>query len=205
MYYDKRHKVKEKKVEIGDEIMLQQQKTTTRSPFDPDTYKVKEIKGSSVVAERRGRELLRAKNLIKVVKQRPEHLKDPEREKTKKIIDDDIDGDMDKIRRRVAEMEKEIEEGAQGGVEERQNQETGDRDERGSISEDSDDSRFTITYDDQEERVEEMGHQITKSGRAVVPPDRFCPDTTTTKARLSPRERKRRQSMRKKEKKTRDG
>ena len=47
MYYDKRHKVKEKKVEIGDEIMLQQQKTTTRSPFDPDTYKVTEIKGSS--------------------------------------------------------------------------------------------------------------------------------------------------------------
>ena len=49
-----------------------------------------------------------------------------------------------------------------------------------------------------------MGHQITKSGRAVVPPDRFIPETTT-KARLSPRERKRRQSMRKKEKKTRDG
>ena len=57
-YYDRRNKTKEKTLEVGDEIMLQQQKTTTRSPFDPDTYKVKEIKGSSVVAERRGRELL---------------------------------------------------------------------------------------------------------------------------------------------------
>ena len=74
----------------------------------------------------------------------------------------------------------------------------------GSISGDSDDSRFTITYDDQEDRVEEVGHQITKSGRVVVPPSKFSPDTTTEKPRLSPRERKRRQSMRKREKKTRE-
>ena len=52
--------------------------------------------------------------------------------------------------------------------------------------------------------MEEVGHQITKSGRAVVPPDKFSPDTTTKKSRLSPRERKRLQSRRKKEKKTRE-
>ena len=52
--------------------------------------------------------------------------------------------------------------------------------------------------------MEEVGHQITKSGRAVVPPNRFSPDTTSKMSRLSPRERKRRQSMRKKEKKTRE-
>ena len=113
MYYDKRNKTKEKKLKVGDEIMLQQQKTTTRSPFDPDTYKVKEIKGSSVVAERRGRELLRAKNLIKVVKQRPEYLKEVEKERTKKIVEEDIDVDMDKIRRRVAELEDETAQGAE--------------------------------------------------------------------------------------------
>ena len=101
-------------------------------------------------------------------------------------------------------MEKEIGEGTQGTEEERQTiQVPGDQEERGSTSGDSDDSRFTITYDDQEDRVEEVGHQITKSGRAVVPPDKFSPDTTS-KSRLSPRERKRRQSMRKKEKKTRE-
>ena len=80
----------------------------------------------------------------------------------------------------------------------------GDQEEKGSISGDSDDSRFTITYDDQEDRVEEVGHHITKSGRVVVPPNRFRPDTTTEKPRLSPRERKRRQSMRKKEKRTKN-
>ena len=86
-------------MEVGDEIMLQQQKTTIRSPLDPDTYKVKEVKGSSVVAERRGSELLRVKNLVKVVKQRPAYLKEVEKEKTKKIIEEDIDMDMNKIRR----------------------------------------------------------------------------------------------------------
>merc|ERR1712002_1245747 len=101
--FDKRNRTKEKQLEVGDEIMLQQKKTTLRSPFDPDTYKVKEVKGSSVVAERRGRKLTRAKNLIKKVKQRPEYLKEAGKEKTKKIIEEDIEVDMDKIRRRVAE------------------------------------------------------------------------------------------------------
>ena len=66
-----------------------------------------------MVAERRGRELLRSKNLIKVVKQRPAYLKEAEKEKTKKIVEEDIDVDMDKIRRRVAEMEEETVEGAE--------------------------------------------------------------------------------------------
>ena len=153
------------------------------------------------MAERRGRKLLRAKNLIKVVKQRPEHLKEAEKGKTQKIVDDDIDVNMNIIRRRVAEMENETREGVQGLGEERQtNQATGDQDERGSTSGDSDDSRFTITYDDQEERVEDVGYHTTKSGRAVVPPDKFSPVSTTKRSKLSPRERKRRQSMRKKEK-----
>ena len=47
---------------------------------------------------------------------------------------------------------------------------------------------------------EEVGRQITESGRAVVPTDKFSPDTTSKRSRLSPRERKRRQSIRKKEK-----
>ena len=99
-------------------------------------------------------------------------------------------------------MEEETVEGA--GGEDQTDQPTGDQEEKRSISGDSDDSRFTITYDDQEDRVEGVGHQITKSGRVVIPPSKFSPDTTTKKPSLSPRERKRRQSMRKKEKKTRD-
>ena len=95
--------------------------------------------------------------------------------------------------------------GAEGVGQDGTPQLTGEQEEKGSISGDSDDSRFTITYDEQEDRVEEVGHQTTRSGRVVVPPNKFSPDTTAEKPRLSPRERKRRQSLRKKEKKTRDG
>ena len=101
-------------------------------------------------------------------------------------------------------MERQAVEGVQGGGEELTAQPTRDQVEEGSVSDDSDDSRFTITYDDQEDRVVEVGQQTTKSGRAVVPTNKFSPDTTSKKSRLSPRERKRRQSMRKKEKKTRE-
>ena len=179
------------------------------------TYKVKEVKGSSVVAERRGRELLRAKNLVKVVKQTLAYLKEAEKEKTKKIIEEDIDVDMNKIRRRAAEMEEEMVEGAERVGEDQTGEDQTGEDQTGEDSdnyqtgedetgEDSDDSRFIVTYDDWENRVEEVGHQITKSGRVVMSPDRFRPDTTTKKASLSPRERKRRQSMRKNEKQSRD-
>ena len=101
-------------------------------------------------------------------------------------------------------MEEELVEGAEGVGEDQTAQPIRDQEEKGSISGDSDDSRFTITYDDQEDRVEEVGHQITKSGRVVIPPNKFSPDTTAKKPSLSPRERKRRQSLRKKEKKTKD-
>ena len=199
------NKTKKKQMEVGDEIMLQQQKTTIHNPLNPDTYKVKEVKGSSVVAERRGRELLRAKNLVKVVKQTPAYLKEAEKEKTKKIIEEDIDVDMNMRRRRAAEMEEEMVEGAERvGEDQTGEDQTGEDSDNYQTGEDSDDSRFTFTYDDWENRVEEVGHQITKSGRVVMSPDRFRPDTTTKKASLSLRERKRRQSMRKNEKQSRD-
>ena len=225
-HFDKRNKTKEKQLEVGDEIMLQQKKTTLRSPFDPDTYKVKEVKGSSVVAERRGRKLTRAKNLIKKVKQRPEYLKEAGKEKTKKIIEEDIEVDMDRIRKRVAETEGERMEGAEERGEERIGEELTGEEQAGEVLEnnsdsDSDDSRFTVTYDDQEEEnrgesvshqttgsgrvVESVNHQTTRSGRVVIPPLRFGSDTVTKSPSLSPRERRRRQSMRKKEKQTGKG
>ena len=107
-------------------------------------------------------------------------------------------------------MEEEMVEGAervgedQTGEDQTGEDQTGEDSDNYQTGEDSDDSRFIVTYDDWENRVEEVGHQITKLGRVMMSPDRFRPDTTTKKASLSPRERKRRQSMRKNEKQSRD-
>jgi hypothetical protein len=44
--FDARQKAKEKKLKAGDEILIQQQKTSVKSPWDPEGFQVKEVKGS---------------------------------------------------------------------------------------------------------------------------------------------------------------
>ena len=50
---DKRRHAKEKHINPGDEIMIQRKKTSLKTPWDPDTYKVMEVNGSQVKAERK--------------------------------------------------------------------------------------------------------------------------------------------------------
>ena len=45
-----------------------------KTPWDPEPYVVKEVKGSQLVVERGGRKLKRAKNFIKKLEPRPEYL-----------------------------------------------------------------------------------------------------------------------------------
>ena len=65
--------------------------------------------------------------------------------------------------------------------------------EEGSISGDSDDSRFTITYDDQEDR--EVEEQEAEPAGTSSPISNRTRNKTAQKAQLSPRERKRRQAQ----------
>ena len=48
---DRRRNAKEKNIKPGDEIMIQRKKTSLKTPWDPDTYKVMEVNGSQVKAE----------------------------------------------------------------------------------------------------------------------------------------------------------
>ena len=50
-YVDKKRRVKEKEVKVGDKILIQQKKSTTKTPWDPQPYKVLEVKGSKVKAQ----------------------------------------------------------------------------------------------------------------------------------------------------------
>ena len=43
---DERNHAKEKDIKQGDKIMVQQKKTSTKPPWDPDMYTVTEVKGS---------------------------------------------------------------------------------------------------------------------------------------------------------------
>jgi len=72
--FDERHKAAHKIVNIGDKVLIQQRKTTTKPPFDPLPYSVIDVQGNRVVAQRGKQVRKRDKNKLKVLKPRPKHL-----------------------------------------------------------------------------------------------------------------------------------
>jgi hypothetical protein len=56
---DRKQKYKEKKLSKGDEVLVQQKKTSVRPPWDPEGYEVKEVKGSKVTLQRGGETKIR--------------------------------------------------------------------------------------------------------------------------------------------------
>ena len=74
-YTDKRRRANEKKIVPGDEILIQQKKTTIKPPWDPKPFTVVDVQGSKVKGQRGEEVKFRAKNRVKVLKERPEHLK----------------------------------------------------------------------------------------------------------------------------------
>ena len=99
-YSDDKRKAKEKRIVPGDKILVQQKKTSTRTPWDPAPYTVVDVQGSKVKGQRGEEVKFRAKNRVKVLKERPEHLK------VKKLVrgerrqeeELDLDVDLEKIR-----------------------------------------------------------------------------------------------------------
>ena len=70
--FDKTHKVKEQIIQPGDKVLIKQQKTTIKPPFDPIPYEVTEVKGSQVAARRVDK--VRVRNMAKVKLLRKRHL-----------------------------------------------------------------------------------------------------------------------------------
>jgi hypothetical protein len=73
-YADKHRRAKDRKVQVGDKVLLKQDKTTTRPPFDPEPFEVTTVKGTKVEAEREGMKRTRNLGKWKVLKQRPAYL-----------------------------------------------------------------------------------------------------------------------------------
>lgn len=203
---DRRRNAKEKNIKPGDEIMIQRKKTSLKTPWDPDTYKVTEVNGSQVKAERRGQKRIRAKNLVKVVRERPPHLRVKE-EKHTVWEEQDLDIDMEKIRNDIR-LELQV----QAGQAEQPQQTQDQVEERGDSSFDSGDYNYyhpeledstepeagavaaeEITL--LEETGTEQGRK-TRSGRLTKTPLKLREDLGYKQ--LSPRDQKRRQVQAKK-------
>lgn len=73
--FDRRRKAKVKDIKVGDSILVRQEKSTTKPPFDPNPYIVEEVVGNKVSARRDNQVRVRDKNYIKKVKVRPDYIK----------------------------------------------------------------------------------------------------------------------------------
>ena len=51
-YFEKRYKARPKTINIGDQVLLKQQKSMTRPPYDPNPYTVYKLHGNSVHVKR---------------------------------------------------------------------------------------------------------------------------------------------------------
>ena len=67
-YADEKRKAKVKVVKPGDQIMIQQKKSTIKTPWDPKPFTVTQVKGSQVEVQRGEEIKRRALNLIKKIK-----------------------------------------------------------------------------------------------------------------------------------------
>ena len=94
---DNRKKAKEKDIKVGDKILIQRKKSSLKSPWDPEPFEVVEVKGSKVKGSRGSEVKERAKNRIKQVKERPEHLKIKTTRK-KYVPEEDLEVSMETIR-----------------------------------------------------------------------------------------------------------
>ena len=78
--------------------MVQQKKPLVRTPWDPAPYEVTEVKGSRVRVQRGDLMYDRAKNNIKVLKERPEKLQIKAKKIIKEVEELDLDVNLEKIR-----------------------------------------------------------------------------------------------------------
>ena len=72
---DRRKTAQEKEVKAGDKVLVAQRKTTTKPPYDPKPYTVKEVKGTQVMIGREGKQKKRNLAKVKILKERPERLR----------------------------------------------------------------------------------------------------------------------------------
>ena len=153
-------------MELGDQVMVQQKKSTIKTPWDPNPYTVTKVKGSQVELKRGEEVKKRAVNLVKKIKWRKEE--DKRETKNRDSEDPDIDISIEEIRRRIRQEKEAAEEGVQGG----------------QGLDESTDSDFTITYEEAPTSPNQVGVQ-----EEVGPEDRGAEEGRPK--RMSPRQRHR--------------
>ena len=75
----------------GDRVLVKQQKSTIKPPYDPAPYTVTSVKAAQVTAETGSKSKVRDMSRVKLLKQRPEHL----RKREARVVFNDSDSAED--------------------------------------------------------------------------------------------------------------
>ena len=179
--YDKKHRTQEQEIKPGDMVLVKQQKTTTKPPFDPKPYQVKEVKGTQITVIRGKQQKVRSKEKVKLLRKRAEHLRGGStesynQEEMREELDEEDDWDInlqDKPQKSIREdrVRVEIPEGEETVP------------------------AAQLDHQPQIRVTAASPHSTRKSGRQTKKPERLGAAATEEQTRqLSPRERKKRQS-----------
>ena len=161
--FDRRRRAKDKEINVGDQIIVKQEKSTTRPPFDPKPYTVHGVDGNRISASRDDGSRVRDKNYVKKVKHRAEHLK-PSWEKDARrsavvVSDNDIEGQWKSAAEERAERERASEErGEERAAEEHS--------ERERASEERGEESAAEEHPERESASEERGEERAERERA---------------------------------------
>ena len=117
-YADAKRGAKEKKVEIGDQMMLPQRKTTIKPLWDADPWTFTEVKGSQLRVKQGEKQRLRAKNLVKIIKHRVKDGLGIYKRTRKDMEEPDIDITIEEIHKKIAKEKEQRREPANPGEEE---------------------------------------------------------------------------------------
>ena len=74
-YFDKSRKAAPKPIKVGDQILVKQDKSIKKPPFNPDPFKVTSVECNRVTAVNGRKKVTRDKNQLKVLHPRPNALK----------------------------------------------------------------------------------------------------------------------------------
>ena len=177
--FDKRKHAKEVTINKGDKILIKQEKSTIKPPYDPEPYVVTRTKGTQVIATRGGKTKIRNKAKVKKLSEIPKKLMPRTHWEDEKVIedsdDDDVEIDMDTTEETA---------GTQQGTEYEETERAELQPERSRVGIQTEDKEVTGT------EPQESAGAVRKSARRANKPARYRDDVEQNRAKPSPRKRR---------------
>ena len=178
--YDKKNRTQEQEIKPGDMVLVKQQKTSTKPPFDPKPYQVKEVKGTQITVIRGKQQKVRSKEKVKLLRKRAEHLRGGSTESQNQEMREELDEEDDWDINLQDKPQKSI------------------REDRVRVEIPEGEETVPAAQRDHQPQIQVTAaspHSTRKSGRQRKKPERLGEAATEEQTRqLSPRERKKRQS-----------